>query len=164
MPGSVTSPEFAVTLRLATKWRCPQRSLKVPSVDDVLRSIERGHISASKAETVSLDFKTEKPGAKETFQDLAEAAVCFANAIGGVIVVGVSDTGTGADAFVGTSLDVHRVRSRIHDLTQPALTVTVTDLTWVGRRLLVIDVPEGLDVYSTARASLPSGGMISAFL
>src|ERR1700749_1177853 len=146
MPGSVISRGFDMTLRIVTKLRLPQRSRKVPAVDDVLRSIERGQTSAFKAETVSLDFKTEKPRAKETFQDLAEAAVCFANPIGGAIVVGVSDTGTGVDAFVGTSLDVHRVRSRIHDLTQPALTVSVTDLTWVGRRLLVIDVPEGLDV------------------
>lgn len=120
-------------------------------LDDVLRSIGRGQTSASKAETVSLDFKTEKPNAKETFQDLAEAAVCFANAAGGVIVVGVSDTGTGSGAFLGTRLDGHQVRSRIHDLTQPALTVTISDMTWAGMRLLVINVPEGLDVYSTGK-------------
>lgn len=123
----------------------------MPQLDDVLRSIERGQTSASKSETVSLDFKTEKPVAKETFQDLAEAAVCFANAGGGIIVVGVSDTGVGSEAFVGTGLDGHQVRSRIHDLTQPALTVTVSDATWVGQRLLVISVPEGLDVYSTGK-------------
>ncbi|HEY0716166.1 MAG TPA: RNA-binding domain-containing protein [Streptosporangiaceae bacterium] len=121
------------------------------ALDDVLRSIERGQTSASKVETISLDFKTEKPTAKETFQDLAEAAVCFANSVGGVIVVGVSDTGSGTSAFVGTTLDAHRVRSRIHDLTQPALTVTVSELTWAGQRLLAIDVPEGLDVYSTGK-------------
>jgi ATP-dependent DNA helicase RecG len=123
----------------------------VAQLDDVLRSIGRGQTSASKAETVSLDFKTEKPNAKETFQDLAEAAVCFANAAGGVIVVGVSDTGTGSGAFLGTRLDGHQVRSRIHDLTQPALTVTISDMTWAGMRLLVINVPEGLDVYSTGK-------------
>jgi ATP-dependent DNA helicase RecG len=123
----------------------------VVQLDDVLRSIERGQTSASKAESVSLDFKTEKPNAKETFQDLAEAAVCFANAAGGVIVVGVSDTGTGSGAFLGTRLDGHQVRSRIHDLTQPALTVTVSDMTRAGVRLLVINVPEGLDVYSTGK-------------
>lgn len=123
----------------------------MPSLDDVLRSIERGQTSASKAETVTLDFKTEKLNSKETFQDLAEAAVCFANAAGGIIVVGVSDTGTGSDAFLGAALDAHQVRSRIHDLTQPALTVTARDVTWAGKRLLVIDVPEGLDVYSTGK-------------
>jgi ATP-dependent DNA helicase RecG len=123
----------------------------VDPLDDVLRSIERGHTSASKAETVALDFKTEKASAKETFQDLAEAAVCFANAVGGTIVVGVSDTGTGSAAFLGTTLDEHQVRSRIHDLTQPALTVAISDRSWGEARLLVIDVPEGLDVYSTGK-------------
>ena len=120
-------------------------------VEDALRSIERGVTSASKAKGISLDFKTEKASLKETVQDLAEAAVCFANAAGGRLVVGVTDTGTGPEAFVGTDLDGHQVRSKIHDLTQPALTVTVGDLTWAGRRLIVIDVPEGLDVYSTGK-------------
>jgi len=123
----------------------------VSDVEDALRSIERGVTSASKAEGISLDFKTEKASLKETVQDLAEAAVCFANAAGGRLVVGVTDTGTGPEAFVGTDLDGHQVRSKIHDLTQPALTVTVGDLTWAGRRLIVIDVPEGLDVYSTGK-------------
>jgi len=123
----------------------------VSDVEDALRSIERGVTSASKAKGISLDFKTEKASLKETVQDLAEAAVCFANAAGGRLVVGVTDTGTGPEAFVGTDLDGHQVRSKIHDLTQPALTVTVGDLTWAGRRLIVIDVPEGLDVYSTGK-------------
>ncbi|WP_147915488.1 RNA-binding domain-containing protein [Ruania zhangjianzhongii] len=119
--------------------------------DAVLREIERGRTSASKSETVSLDFKTQKPTAKEAFQDLAEAAVCFANAGGGTIVVGVSDTGTGSAAFVGTTLDAHQVRARIHELTQPSLTVAAAEVTWAGARLLVLDVPEGLDVYSTGK-------------
>lgn len=120
-------------------------------VEEVLRSIERGRTSAAKQESTTLDFKTEKRSPKETFQDLAEAAVCFANAMGGSIVVGVSDRGTGSESFTGTELDANAVRSRIHDLTQPALTVTVDELPWAGARLLVIEVPEGLDVYSTGK-------------
>lgn len=123
----------------------------MPSVEDVLRAIEQGKTSAGKSETVTLDFKIEKGSAKETFQDLAEAAVCFANAAGGTIVVGVSDAGTGSSVFLGSTLDGYQVRSRIHDLTQPALTVTVSEVTWAGKRLLKIDVPEGLDVYSTGK-------------
>ena len=120
-------------------------------LEDVLRSIERSQTSASKSETVTLDFKTEKPSTRETFQDLAEAAVCFANAAGGQIVVGVSDTGTGPAAFSGTVLSAGQVRSRIHDLTQPALTVTINEMFWAGKRLLIIHIPEGLDVYSTGK-------------
>lgn len=122
-------------------------------LDDVLRAIERRQASAAKSETMHLDFKTEKPKPKETFQDLAEAAVCFANAGGGTVVVGVADTDTGADAFVGTDLDGQTIRARIHALTQPPLTVTVRDVTWGGQRLLAIDVPEGLDVYSTGKGN-----------
>lgn len=120
-------------------------------VREVLREIERGVTSASKAESSVLDFKTEKPNLKETFQDLAEAAVCFANSLGGVIVLGVRDSGTGPDAFLGTTLDAHTLRSKIHDLTSPALTVTIREIQWSDQRLLEIEVPEGLDVYSTGK-------------
>lgn len=123
----------------------------MPALREVLRDIERGVTSPSKAESAVLDFKTEKPTPKETFQDLAEAAVCFANALGGTIVLGVRDSGTGAEVFVGTELDGFTIRSRIHALTSPALTVTVQDVQWAGRRLLEIVVPEGLDVYSTGK-------------
>lgn len=40
--------------------------------------------SAGKCETDTLDFKREKTVPKEAWTDLAEAAVCFANAIGQV--------------------------------------------------------------------------------
>lgn len=120
-------------------------------VSEVLRTIERGGISASKAESSTLDFKTDKASIKEAAQDLAEAAVCFANATGGMIILGVSDSGTGPAAFVGTALDARVLRSKIHDLTSPALVVSVQELIFCGKRLLVIQVPEGLDVYSTGK-------------
>ena len=138
-------------MRVVTKWHHSQRRLKLPDLDDVLRAIERQRTSASKAETFWLDFKTEKHSLKETVQDLAEAAVCFANAGGGVLVVGVLDTGTGPEAFVGTTLVGQVVRSRIHALTQPPLTVSTRELPWAGSGLLVVEVPEGLDVYSTGK-------------
>lgn len=120
-------------------------------VEDVLKAIERGGTSAAKAETLVLDFKTEKPTLKETCQDLAEAAVCFANSSGGIIVLGVRDSGSGPETFVGSKLDAHLIRSKIHDLTEPALTVTIDVKQWCGQRLLIIHVPEGLDVYSTGK-------------
>lgn len=120
-------------------------------LEEVLRSIARGQRPASKTEGLRLDFKTEKPKPKETFQDLAEASVCFANAAGGLIVVGVADSVVGEGAFIGTDLAGDIVRARIHDLTQPALTVMVRELHWVGKRLLLIDVPEGLEVYATSK-------------
>ena len=48
-------------------------------------------------------------------------------------------------------LDAHTIRSKIHALTSPALTVTVRETQWSGKRLLEIEVPEGLDVYSAGK-------------
>ena len=58
---------------------------------ETLGLVLRGTRSASSLEGHRLDFKTEKPTERESCQDLAEASVCFANASGGVIVVGVAE-------------------------------------------------------------------------
>lgn len=120
-------------------------------LDRVLALIAKGSRSAASLESQRLDFKTEKPTAKETYQDLAEAAVCFANASGGVVIVGVTDSGTGPTAFVGCSVDAMELRSRIHALTDPSIVVTVEVLHVHDARLLVVHVPEGLDVHSTRK-------------
>ncbi|MGQ0575295.1 MAG: RNA-binding domain-containing protein [Pseudonocardia sp.] len=120
-------------------------------VSDALALISRGTRSASSLENQRLDFKTDKPSEKESYQDLAEAAVCFANASGGTIVVGVADSTLGTDAFVGSRLKIDRLRSRIHALTDPSIVVSVDEVEHAGARLLVVAVPEGLDVHSTRR-------------
>lgn len=127
--------------------------IKVTALDDTLDAIESGRTSAAKSETLLLDFKTDKGSPKETFQDLADVAVCFANASGGTVVLGVADSVVGAEAFVGTGLEGHMVRTKIHDLTQPPLTVEVETISRASQRLLAITVPEGLDVYSTGKGS-----------
>lgn len=121
------------------------------SIIHALNLIMRGTRSADSLEGQLLDFKTQKPTEKETCQDLAEAAVCFANALGGTIVLGVADTKLGADAFIGTTVSVDVIRSRIHALTEPSLVVTVEEIQFGGARLLAISVPEGLDVHSTKK-------------
>jgi ATP-dependent DNA helicase RecG len=120
-------------------------------VTDALDLIAKGTRSASSLESQRLDFKTDKPSERETFQDLAEAAVCFANASGGLIVVGVADATVGADAFVGTKLVADRLRARVHALTEPSIVVSVDEIERGGVRILVIAVPEGLDVHSTSK-------------
>ncbi|MDA0634286.1 putative DNA binding domain-containing protein [Nonomuraea sp. MCN248] len=116
----------------------------------VLRKILAG-TAAAKCETETLDFKQAKPTLKEAFQDLAEACVCFANASGGTVIVGVADNKSGEDAFVGCDLDASLLRSKIHQLTMPSLLVDVREMEFVGKRLLEIGVPEGLEVYATAK-------------
>ncbi len=117
------------------------------AVDLVLR----GSRSANSLESQHLDFKTDKGSTKETWLDLSEAAVCFANAGGGTLVVGVADVATGPAAFVGTTLTPEVLRAKIHALTDPAIVVTVDTMTVADSRLLVVHVPEGLDVYSTTK-------------
>ncbi|TNC29770.1 transcriptional regulator [Amycolatopsis alkalitolerans] len=102
-------------------------------------------------ETERLDFKEQKSNFKEACNDLAEAAVCFANGSGGAIVVGVVDGESGDAAFVGCDLDPAILRSRIHQLTNPGLLVDIDVVEFSGKRLLEIRVPEGLEVYSTTK-------------
>ncbi|MEV7013249.1 RNA-binding domain-containing protein [Streptosporangium sp. NPDC051022] len=122
-------------------------------MDIVLRALEAvaSGTAARKCESEKLDFKEAKPDFKEACSDLAEAAVCFANASGGFVVVGVVDSKAGPEAFVGCELDAGVLRGRIHQLTSPNLLVEVSALDFAGARLLVINVPAGLDVYSTTK-------------
>lgn len=119
------------------------------SWQSALAEVIKGRTSAAKVEHAMLDFKTEKPDAKAAFQDLAEAAVCFANATGGTLVVGVADTGTGASALVGARLSADAIRSGIYERTEPPLLLACHDENVEGRRLVVIHVPPGESVHST---------------
>ncbi|MEU6614668.1 RNA-binding domain-containing protein [Streptomyces parvus] len=121
-----------------------------PSILAVLEKVLAG-TTAAKCETETLDFKQAKPNQKDAFTDLAEAAVCFANASGGTIVVGVVDARSGEEAFIGCDLDAPTLRGRIHALTSPSLLVEVDEITFSGKRILTISVPEGLEVYSTTK-------------
>lgn len=119
-------------------------------LEQILKQVVRG-TAAKKLEDQRLDFKTECATPKLTFADLAEAAVCFANSAGGDIVVGVRDQPGGTDALIGTTLDAQLVRQRIHELTTPHLTVEAQTLDVDGVRLVVLTVPEVLDVFSTSK-------------
>ena len=50
-----------------------------------------GGARAADLEGVTLDFKTVGRSIGDALKDLAEAAMCFANAQGGTIVVGIQD-------------------------------------------------------------------------
>src|SRR5690349_13039734 len=99
--------------------------VETADVTEALAQILRGARSAASLESQELDFKTDKPTERETYQDLAEAAVCFANASGGVIVLGVADSIVGPDAFPGSTVRTRELRARIHALTDPSLVVTM---------------------------------------
>jgi ATP-dependent DNA helicase RecG len=57
-----------------------------------------------------------------------------------LIIVGVADSKPGPDAFIGTALRVDVL-----------LVVLADEMVYAGARLLLVKVPEGLDVYSTKK-------------
>jgi ATP-dependent DNA helicase RecG len=116
------------------------------SPKDALDRISEG-MTADELEHHQLDFKQQGRSVSDTADDLAEAAACFANAAGGTLVVGVADKVRGEDAFVGTTLEASFVRRRIFEKTQPSLDVLIREITFSDKRLLFIEVQEGLDVY-----------------
>jgi ATP-dependent DNA helicase RecG len=107
-------------------------------------------------EDQQLDFKRESDSLRDTQQDVADAAACFANAAGGTVIVGIADRVSGPEAFTGTTLDASTLRRRIFEITDPELDVRVTDFTFEGARLLRVDVQEGLDVYVAGKKKAPT--------
>lgn len=116
----------------------------------LLAELDNGR-SAAELEGQTLEFKQDKRLVEDTERDIAEAAVCLANGAGGIIVLGVADRRTGPDALVGTTLTIDRLRQSVYASTQPGLLVEVNELIHRGVRLLVIRVPEGVDVYADSK-------------
>ncbi|GAA2077424.1 hypothetical protein GCM10009840_10160 [Pseudolysinimonas kribbensis] len=124
-------------------------------VDTLIAQIANRTTSADELEARHVEFKTDGRSLPADLVNLADAAACLANAAGGVIVVGVSDSITGPEAIQGTRLDPERTRVRIHELTQPPLLVEIVDRQTEHGRVVVIDVPESTQVHS-ANGKIPT--------
>lgn len=122
----------------------------VQEMEAALRRIGAGAIPST-LESPRLDFKQPKATDDETARDLAEAALCFANANGGVIVVGVADKIPGPAALVGTEVDPDFVQRRIYQLTVPPLLVHAEARHEGDARLLVVSVPQGAEIHADSR-------------
>lgn len=139
--------------------------MKLDPLGDVLRQVLAG-AAAGSLETETLDFKRDPhtvtgPGApgnpqSRLVEELVDAVVCFANARGGRIVLGVDDRRTGSAAFVGTQADPATLRNRIYGNTRPQLTVPIEEIEFNDARLLVITVPEGLDLVTDGKGKAVS--------
>jgi ATP-dependent DNA helicase RecG len=111
---------------------------------EALAAIERGADAAS-LEHQTLDFKAPDANLKSTLRTLADAAVCFANADGGTIVVGVRDRGGPASIVgIGPDLSTEVVRRGIFDRTQPHLTVRAQRERYGDVDVLVVTVLAGV--------------------
>ncbi len=107
-----------------------------------------GGARACDLEDETLEFKTDGRSLDDTLRNLAEAVACFANARGGIVVVGVRDATPGPSGLVGTNLDVVKTQRRIFELTEPQLVVACEMLTYHGADFLVIGVPVSPDVHA----------------
>jgi ATP-dependent DNA helicase RecG len=109
---------------------------------------------ASSFESDVLEFKRPGRDVRHTLELLADAAVCFANAQGGTIVLGVDDKATTlAQALVGVepALSIDSIRKGIFERTRPNLTVSAEEWTEDDARLVVITVIEGIELYANAK-------------
>lgn len=125
-----------------------------PEVSAALAAVAGGE-DAESLESPTLDFKEDRGSAKATVKLAVDATLCFANAAGGAIVLGVRDKGGGTAAFSGTSWDPDDLRRRIYDSTRPPVLVEVERRRVHGVDLLIISVPSGPDVHSDAQGRAP---------
>lgn len=106
-------------------------------------------------ESETLDFKEEAPVELQAIRDIVDAALCFANAAGGTVVVGVANKVSGPSAFTGTSFAADYVKKRIHDLTEPALLTDVVVENIEGKSLLLVRVPQSPEIHADKKGRAP---------
>lgn len=118
---------------------------RLPSREEILTLLNRLEQEPADAlESKVLDFKRWRD-AKASMNEAVEAAVCFANADGGVIVFGVRDGIIGRrQAITGcTGYDLDTWQRTIYDGTRPNLTVDIEELSVPEGNLLLVRVPRG---------------------
>lgn len=126
-----------------------------PSILTALEAIHGG-ASAESQESETLDFKLESSRSRsDTERALVEATLCFANTMGGSIVVGVRDTPGGPAALVGATFDERVLKQRIFELSDPHLAVDVEAIDFRGVRLLVIRAPESPEIHADTQGRAP---------
>lgn len=123
------------------------------TIEAILSEVGNGRPAAS-FESETLDFKRPGRDVRHTLELLADAAVCFANARGGTLVLGVDDKATARDAAlvgVDPSLTIDTIRKGIYERTRPNLTVSAQEHLVDDTRLVVLSVVEGIELYANAK-------------
>ena len=107
------------------------------------------HIAAG--ESLTLEFKGEERKPLND-RDLVESVVCFANAEGGLLLVGVEDDRrvTGARPRHGRQTDLTRLQALIRSRTVPSLEVSVASVATPQGEVLCLSVPRSATVVATS--------------
>lgn len=123
---------------------------------DALETIYNG-ATADSLESEVLDFKEDpavyssssNPDGK-LIETLLKESICLANgeAGHGWIVIGVNDKKSGPDAFTGTQRQPEWLRQKIFNGTKPQMRVNVNIFSFKETRLILIEIPKALTVYS----------------
>ncbi|WP_152046363.1 RNA-binding domain-containing protein [Aureimonas psammosilenae] len=121
----------------------------IDQAEAAIRRVEEGE-KAADLESSTLDFKEDKGSLGDTERTVVDAAICFANSAGGMIVVGVADKGRGPTAFTGCRLQPAAIQQRIYELTTPHLYVSAS-VSDVRSDCLLIHVPQSSEVHSDTK-------------
>lgn len=113
----------------------------------VLDRIAEGTVPAT-LESNELDFKRQPNSRGDAIKTLVDAAVCFANADGGTVVMGVENATAGVEAFQGCDLDPTVCQRRIYELTDPPLMVGARTLQRSDATLLAVDVLRSFEIHA----------------
>jgi ATP-dependent DNA helicase RecG len=121
-----------------------------PEALEALTAIAKGAMPRD-IESETLDFKEPAAHEGDTIRLLVDAAICLANLRGGAVVLGVDDDVAGPEAVVGTTIATELVRQRIYDLTSPPMVVSALAHEHEGRRVVVVNVTEGMEMVSDTK-------------
>ena len=108
--------------------------------------------AADDLEAEDLEFKSWEDDPRSLHRLLREFVVCFANARGGTIVLGVEDRKrTRREAISGVGrYDASTLRRAIYDGTDPHILVEIEELTEPEGPLLLVHVPRGMPPHTTS--------------
>lgn len=105
---------------------------------------------AREFENEHLDFKQWPDQLKEGVNLAVKMTVCFANATGGILVLGVKDDVVGRDdAIIGVpdGVDINELKRRIFEQTSNNHEVDIKAINYTNKRVVLINIPEATQKY-----------------
>ena len=121
-------------------------------IRSLLKRLDGEPADALESETLECKpWDSDPRSLSRQLRELREAVICFANAQGGTILLGIQDKKrTRREAITGVArLDVEVLRRAVYAGTDPHILVDVEELKEPEGRILAIHVPRGLGVHTT---------------